>query len=101
MANGLSLLINGPDLCLDYECPALHLAVQAESKRAGAADDGQICEAVYCIACGNVHLVNPATGRIGLSIADATSMSSASRNRIRPVAQSVESSDAALLSQNP
>ena len=46
-----------------YRCPNTGQHVQGWSAEEGPADEGTY-ETVSCIACQQVHLVNPATGNV-------------------------------------
>ncbi len=47
-----------------YRCPIVGLNVQGSIKRDKPADVGKDYHIVHCLACGGVHIVNPATGRL-------------------------------------
>ena len=47
-----------------YRCPATGLNVQGRRAELSHAPGDDICEAVTCIACRGVHLVNAKTGRV-------------------------------------
>jgi hypothetical protein len=46
-----------------YRCPFIGLLVQALHRHDPSDDDADWYEAVTCIACQQVHLVNPKTGK--------------------------------------
>jgi hypothetical protein len=54
-----------------YQCPTTGAKLRAESGRAQAATDTEVLEPVWCLACGKMHLVNPATGRVGIKVTGA------------------------------
>ena len=47
-----------------YRCPSTGLRVQGWSAEEVPPNDGDIYETVTCIACQQVHLVNPSTGNV-------------------------------------
>jgi len=47
-----------------YRCPNTGQHVQGWSAEEVPANDASIYETVTCIACQQVHLVNPATGNV-------------------------------------
>jgi len=47
-----------------YRCPSTGLHVQGWSADEVSAEDPDMYEAVTCIACQKLHLVNPVTGKV-------------------------------------
>jgi hypothetical protein len=47
-----------------YRCPVTGLKVQGWFGDGPPADEGEVYEAVTCLACTRTHLVNPKTGRV-------------------------------------
>ena len=53
-----------------FRCPNTGQHVQGLSAEAISADEANVYETVTCIACRQVHLVNPATGTVLLGDED-------------------------------
>jgi hypothetical protein len=47
-----------------FRCPSTGLQVQAWLADDPSGNGGETFEAVTCLACSQVHLINPKTGRI-------------------------------------
>jgi len=47
-----------------YVCPNTGFRVQGYSPEQTSDDDADRYEAITCIICNRVHLVNPATGKV-------------------------------------
>ena len=47
-----------------YRCPATGYNVQAIASDHASQVEGEVYEALTCIACRRIHLVNPKTGRV-------------------------------------
>jgi hypothetical protein len=47
-----------------YRCPNTGLKVQGWIADEPADDDAETYESITCLACAQVHLVNPTTGRV-------------------------------------
>jgi hypothetical protein len=47
-----------------YRCPATGYNVQAIASDPASQAEGEVYEALTCMACRRIHLVNPKTGRV-------------------------------------
>ena len=48
-----------------FRCPVEAVLVQAEAEEDSSSPDGRhVYKPIQCLACGRIHLVNPATGKL-------------------------------------
>jgi len=48
-----------------FRCPVKAVLVQAEAEEDSSSPDGRhVYKPIQCLACGRIHLVNPATGKL-------------------------------------